>query len=34
MRGLVYRADVGYGPKPFLVVSNNARNKHLKDCLA
>jgi mRNA interferase MazF len=34
VRGLVYRADVGYGPKPFLVVSNNTRNQNLSDCLA
>lgn len=34
VRGLVYRADLGYGLKPFLVVSNNARNQKLRDCLA
>lgn len=34
VRGLVYRADLGYGLKPFLVVSNNARNQKLDDCLA
>lgn len=33
VRGLVYRADLGYGLKPFLVVSNNARNQKLQDCL-
>ena len=34
MRGLVYRANLGHGLKPFLVVSNNARNQRLQDCLA
>jgi mRNA interferase MazF len=34
VRGLVYRADLGYGLKPFLVVSNNARNQRLPSCLA
>jgi mRNA-degrading endonuclease toxin of MazEF toxin-antitoxin module len=33
VRGLVYRADLGYGLKPFLVVSNNARNQKLDSCL-
>lgn len=33
-RGRVYMADIGYGDKPFLVVSNNARNRALDDCLA
>jgi mRNA interferase MazF len=35
-RGRVYMADLGegYGDKPFLVVSNNARNSKLPDCLA
>jgi mRNA interferase MazF len=33
-RGQVYRCDVGYGPKPWLVVSNNARNRHTADVLA
>lgn len=27
-------ADLGSGEKPFLVVSNNARNTKLEDCLA
>lgn len=27
-------ADVGSGRKPWLVVSNNARNRHLDSCLA
>jgi mRNA interferase MazF len=34
VRGVVYRADAGFGLKPFLVVSNNARNQKLDDCLA
>jgi mRNA interferase MazF len=34
IRGVVYRADIGYGLKPWLVVSNNARNQHFEDCLA
>ncbi|WP_282202480.1 type II toxin-antitoxin system PemK/MazF family toxin [Kitasatospora fiedleri] len=34
VRGVVYRADAGYGLKPFLVVSNNARNQKLDSCLA
>ncbi|MGW3021212.1 type II toxin-antitoxin system PemK/MazF family toxin [Streptomyces longwoodensis] len=33
VRGVVYRADLGYGLKPFLVVSNNTRNQNLNDCL-
>lgn len=33
-RGQVYRADVGFGSKPWLVVSNNQRNRHLSDLLA
>jgi mRNA interferase MazF len=27
-------ADLGYGDKPFLVVSNNPRNRNLPDCIA
>ncbi len=34
VRGRVYMADVGSGRKPWLVVSNNARNRALSDCLA
>jgi mRNA interferase MazF len=30
----VYRCDLGYGAKPWLVVSNNARNRHTADVLA
>lgn len=33
-RGHVYRADLGYGLKPWVVVSNNARNRHTQDILA
>lgn len=33
-RGRVYRADIGYGLKPFLVVSNNRRNGQLETCIA
>lgn len=34
LRGQLYRADVGFGSKPWLVVSNNQRNRHLSDVLA
>src|SRR5699024_10883856 len=34
LRGQVYRADVGFGLKPWLIVSNNQRNRHLSDVLA
>lgn len=34
LRGQVYRADVGFGLKSWLVVSNNQRNRHLSDVLA
>lgn len=33
VRGRVYRADLGSGLKPWLVVSNNARNRALNDVL-
>jgi mRNA interferase MazF len=33
-RGHVYRCDLGYGPKPWLVVSNNSRNRLLSDVIA
>jgi mRNA interferase MazF len=33
-RGQVFRADLGYGAKPWLVVSNNARNRVTADVLA
>jgi mRNA interferase MazF len=29
LRGQVYRVDLGHGPKPWLVVSNNSRNRNL-----
>lgn len=34
VRGRVYRADLGNGLKPFLVVSNNQRNRNLESVLA
>jgi mRNA interferase MazF len=34
VRGRVYMADLGNGRKPWLIVSNNARNRALGDCLA
>lgn len=34
LRGQVYRVDIGYGPKPWLVVSNNQRNRNLSSLLA
>ncbi|KPN47697.1 type II toxin-antitoxin system PemK/MazF family toxin [Mycobacterium intracellulare] len=33
-RGQVDRCDVGSGLKPWLIVSNNARNRHTADVLA
>lgn len=30
----MYRCDIGYGFKPWLVVSNNARNRLLSDVVA
>ena len=33
-RGQVYRCDLGYGLKPWLVVSNNSRNRLLADVIA
>jgi mRNA interferase MazF len=33
-RGQIYRCDLGYGAKPWLIVSNNARNRHTADVLA
>jgi mRNA interferase MazF len=33
-RGQGYRCDVGYGAKPWLIVSNNARNRHTADVIA
>ena len=33
VRGQVYWADLGFGPKPWLIVSNNLRNRKLRDVL-
>ncbi len=33
-RGQVYRADIGFGHKPWLIVSNNQRNRNLSSVLA
>lgn len=33
-RGQVYSVDLGHGRKPWLVVSNNARNRNLESVLA
>jgi len=33
-RGQVYRCDLGYGLKPWLVISNNSRNRLLSDVVA
>jgi mRNA interferase MazF len=33
-RGQVYRVNIGFGPKPWLVVSNNQRNRKLSSLLA
>ncbi len=30
----MYRADIGFGAKPWLIVSNNHRNRALSDVLA
>lgn len=34
VRGQVYRVDLGYGAKPWVIVSNNARNRVTADVLA
>lgn len=34
LRGQVYRVDLGHGAKPWVVVSNNARNRNLETSLA
>jgi mRNA interferase MazF len=34
LRGQIYRVDIGYGAKPWLIVSNNRRNRILSDVLA
>jgi mRNA interferase MazF len=33
LRGQIYRVDVGSGPKPWVVVSNNMRNRHIHSVL-
>jgi len=34
LRGQVFRVELGHGAKPWLVVSNNARNRNLETVLA
>lgn len=34
LRGQAYRADLGHGPKPWVVLSNNQRNRALDTVLA
>lgn len=34
MRGQVFRVDLGHGHKPWVVLSNNARNRNLDTVLA
>lgn len=34
LRGQVYRVDLGYGAKPWVVLSNNARNRNLETVIA
>lgn len=34
LRGQVFSCDLGYGLKPWLVVSNNQRNRNLESVLA
>jgi len=34
LRGQVFTVDLGHGRKPWLVVSNNARNRNLESVLA
>lgn len=34
VRGQIYRVDLGDGPKPWLIVSNNSRNRKTADVLA
>lgn len=33
-RGQIYRCDIGYGLKPWLIVSNNSRNRLLSEVVA
>ena len=34
VRGQIYQVDVGYGVKPWLIVSNNRRNRKLSHAIA
>lgn len=34
LRGQVYRVDLGHGLKPWLIVSNNSRNRNLDTVIA
>lgn len=34
LRGQVFRVDLGHGAKPWLIVSNNARNRNLDTVVA
>lgn len=34
VRGQIFWADIGYGAKPWVIVSNNLRNRVLSDVLA
>ncbi|MCZ4618784.1 type II toxin-antitoxin system PemK/MazF family toxin, partial [Rhodococcus qingshengii] len=34
LRGQIYWADIGKGEKPWVVVSNNVRNRNLNTVLA
>lgn len=34
LRGQVYRLDLGHGPKPWVVLSNNQRNRNLDSVIA
>ena len=34
LRGHVFQVDLGHGRKPWLIVSNNARNRNLESVLA
>ena len=34
LRGQVFRVDLGHGAKPWLIVSNNARNRNLQTVVA
>lgn len=34
LRSQAYRVDLGHGPKPWVILSNNARNRNLDTVLA